>query len=154
MQPLIKYGLLNAIMGFLIGGLIAISVSGDGYEAFILIAPLSAFLTGSILWRLLVKDDGNFDIGRVIITGLLTGTISHYISFMFLNVALNLCYWTTGNCTDSLGGPPSSIGEMFTGAFTLSFFSLLFLGWLTAPGSVVIGLIVRNIEINKNVAQQ
>ena len=145
-----KYGLINALLGLAIGIFIAITSIGDDYFVFGIAAPIASFVTGGLAWKFLVKD--KFDSRKIFITGLLTGTISHYITFVLLSVGMNICYWTTGNCTDSLGGPPASILIMLTGGFAFSFFSLLFFGWLTVPYSIIIGLILKRIENRKNVA--
>lgn len=89
------------------------------------------------------------DTSQIVIVGLLTGTIAHYITFILLNIGLNICYWLTGGCTDSLGGPPPSIWFMLGGAFPLSCFSLLFCGWITVPCSILIGLILQRTKNNK-----
>jgi uncharacterized membrane protein YjjP (DUF1212 family) len=39
---------------------------------------------------------------------------------------------------------------MFGGAFLLSFFSLLFFGWLTVPYAIITGLILKRMEEKKN----
>jgi hypothetical protein len=143
----IKYGLLNSLIGLIIGTHTAITAIGDGYYVFGIAAPIAAFFTGGLLWRLIVKD--KLVTIRIVITGLLTGTISHYVTFMLLSIQSNICYWTSGGCTDSLGGPPASIMSMLTGAFGFSFFSLLFYGWITAPSSVIIGLILKWTENKK-----
>ncbi|MEO6902897.1 MAG: hypothetical protein ABI315_07060 [Bacteroidia bacterium] len=70
-----------------------------------------------------------------------------------INIGTNICYWTTGGCTGSLGDPPASIWSMLGGAFAFSFFSLLFFGWITVPCSVLIGLILKRINKRKNDAQ-
>jgi len=147
----IKYGLANAMVGLAVGLYIAVTAIGDGYHVFPIAAPLAAFIVGGILWNRIVKDE--FDTTKIVITGLLTGTISHYITFVLLSIGMNICYWTTGGCTGSLGDPPASILSMIGGAFAFSFFSLLFFGWITAPCSVIIGLILKRINKRKNVAQ-
>lgn len=142
-----SYGLLNAIIGFLIGAYVAFTAIGDGYYIFAIAAPLAFFLTGGLFWKLIVKK--TFHIVKILITGLLTGIISHYITFMVLSIGINICYWTTGDCTGPLGEAPPTIIDMITGAFTFSFFSLLFFGWITIPSSVFIGLILNRIKDNK-----
>ena len=151
MKTWIKYGLANAIIGLIVGLYIAISAIGDGYYVFPIAAPLAAFIVGGFLWTKIVKD-GN-DLTKIIITGLLTGTVSHYVTFVLLSIGMNICYWTTGECTRTLGDPPASILTMLGGAFAFSFFSILFFGWVTAPYSIIIGLIIKRFNKNKNVAQ-
>lgn len=146
-----KYGLLNSLIGLIIGVYIAITAIGNGYFVFGIAAPIAAFFTGGLFWKLIVRE--NWDSISIFITGLLTGTVSHYITFLLLSVGLNICYWTTGECTGSLGDPPASILSMLTGGFAFSFFSLMFFGWITAPSSIIIGMILKRYENKKNVAQ-
>lgn len=148
MKTWIKYGLLNSIIGLVIGVYLTFTSTGDGYFMFGIAAPIAAFLTGGFLWKIIVRN--KFDKTKIILTGLLTGTVSHYITFILLSIGMNICYQTTGGCTDSLGEPPAGILNMLTGAFILSFFSLLFFGWITAPASVIIGLILKRKENKQN----
>ena len=147
MKPWIKYGFLNALIGLLIGAYTAFTAIGNGYFVAAIAAPLAFFLTGGLLWKLIVKK--KIDVVQILITGLLTGTISHYITFIILGIGVNICYWTTGQCTGSLGEPPASIISMITGAFAFSFFSLLFFGWITTPASVIIGFFLKRLENKK-----
>ncbi|NEU06837.1 hypothetical protein GZH53_00795 [Flavihumibacter sp. R14] len=143
MKKWIKYGLINAVIGFIIGGAVATFAIGNGYYIFALAAPLAAFITGAFFWSAINKKPENYSTGRIILTGFLTGTVSHYITFILLSVGENICYWTTGGCTASLGGPPVSVLSMSTAAFAFCFFSLLFFGWLTVLLSVVAGFLVK-----------
>jgi hypothetical protein len=122
----IKYGIINAVLGLIVGIFLSLTAIGDGYYVFAVVAPISAFLTGGLFWKILVKNNASKI--KVIFTGLLTGIISHYITFVLLGIGANICYWSTGNCTDSFGDPPASIFLSLAGAFLLSFFSLLFFG--------------------------
>ena len=142
----------NAIIGVAVGIYIAISAIGDGYYVFPIAAPIAAFTVGGLLWNRIVKDE--FDTTKIVVTGLLTGTVSHYLTFVLLSIGMNICYLTTGGCTGSLGDPPASILSMLGGAFVFSLFSLLFFGWITAPYSVIIGLLIKKLNKSKNVAQQ
>jgi hypothetical protein len=150
MKTWIKYGLINALLGLIIGIYITITATGEGYFLYGISAPIAAFLTGGLIWKLIVKD--KFDRGKIIITGLLTGTISHYLAFLLVSILMNICYWTTGMCTGSLGEPPASIFSMLIGSFAFLFFSLLFFGWITVPYSLITGFILKKIENNKQVA--
>ena len=148
MQAWLKYGLINALLGLIVGVFLALTAIGDGYSVVLIAAPISAFLIGGLFWKLIIK--GKLTKTRVIVTGILTGTISHYLTFLLLGIGYNICYWTTGNCTDSFGEPPANILLMFGGAFLLSFFSLLFFGWLTVPYAIITGLILKRMEEKKN----
>ncbi|MFB6307276.1 MAG: hypothetical protein ABEH43_09870 [Flavobacteriales bacterium] len=141
MKPWVKYGLLNALIGVVIGLYIGVSAIGGGYFIFVIAAPLAAFVTGGALWRLFMKN--NINNIKVILMGLLTETVSHYIAFLLLFIGMNICFWTTGGCTGSANSPPPSISQMLLGGFGLSFFSLIFFGWITAPYSIIIGFIIK-----------
>jgi hypothetical protein len=138
-----KFGILNAAAGLLIGLYVQYTATGDGYFVFVAGAPLAAFLAGALFWKWLIRPDGPIAVGRVILVGLLTGTVSHYLAFLLVGIGMNLCYWTTGGCVGSLGDEPASIVAMLTGALGFSFFSLLFVGWISVPVSIAIGLILR-----------
>jgi len=143
----IKYGLANATIGFIIGLFLTFFASGNSYYVLSITAPLASFIVGGLFWQLMVRNIR--DTSQIVIVGLLTGTIAHYITFILLNIGLNICYWLTGGCTDPLGGPPPSIWFMLGGAFPLSCFSLLFCGWITVPCSILIGLILQRTKNNK-----
>ena len=55
----------------------------------------------------------------------MTGTVSHYLCWILLNIGMNICYWTTGNCTGSLGEPPAQIWEMLIYGIAMTGASLL-----------------------------
>ena len=148
MRTWIKYGLSNAFLGLIIGIYIAVIFIGDGYNAFIIASPIAAFFTGGIAWKRIMKDHLNPT--KIYITGIVTGTVSHYITFILISIGMNICYWTTGNCTGSLGDPPASIAVMLPGAFVFSFFSLLFFIWITVPYSILIGFIFKRNENKKS----
>ena len=144
MKTWIKFGIFNAIAGLLIGLYVAANATAEGYWLFAVAAPLAAFLTAEFFWKHLINPKVHCSVGRVVLVGVLTGTVSHYVAFMMLSIGQNVCFWATGGCTGSLGDPPASILTMLTGAFAFSFFSLIFLGWITVSASVVIGLLMRN----------
>lgn len=138
-----RFALYNAAMGLIVGILIAATAKADDHWLFIAVAPVAAFITGGLLWRLFIGEQRPVTVPRVLLTGLLTGTVSHYIAWLLLSVALNLTYWTFGIGGGSLNDPPAGVWEMLPGGFLYSFFSLLFYGWLTVPGAIVCGMLVR-----------
>src|ERR1035437_411400 len=94
----IKYGLLNAIIGLVIGSFVAINAIGSGYYIFIIAAPISAFLVGGFLWKFIMNEKSQSETGKIILIGIVTGTLSHYFTFVLSSIIMNVCYWTTGNC--------------------------------------------------------
>jgi hypothetical protein len=59
---------------------------------------------------------------------------------------MNICYWTFGGYTDSLGEPPASIVSIIGGSLLFSFFSLFMYGWITVPASIISGIIMLKIK--------
>ncbi len=147
MKTWAKYGLINSLLGLVIGIFVTITSLGGGYYSFIIVIPISMFLTGSLSWKFIIKDSN--DKSKVFITGLFTGTLSHYLTFVLVSIGMNICYWTTGNCTSSLNEPPESILNMLGAGFVYSFFSLIFFGWLTIIFSIATGHIILRSENKK-----
>ena len=139
----LKYSLLNSASGLLVGILVLGLATGDGYFMFPIAAAVAAFFTGGIFWRLINGNSKELKTGRVILTGILTGSVSHYICWILLSIAMNICYYTTGDCEDSLGAGPAPVSTMLAGGLVLSFFSLLLFGWLTVLVSTAIGFILK-----------
>lgn len=143
MSPSIKYGLLNSAVGLAVG-IIVMGISiGSGYSIFVIGAPIAAFLTSVLIWKIFDRLKLNLNPGRIIISGILSGSISHYFCWLLLSIGLNLCYAAGLGCTDSLGGPPASVIDMLTGALAFSIFSLMFFGWITIPAAIIIGFYIR-----------
>jgi hypothetical protein len=141
----IKYGILNSIIGIAVGIHLTLTAIGDGYYVFIFAAPLSIFVIGSVLWKLLIGTEKP-NILKVIVIGIVTGSLSHYFTFLFLSIIMNICYWTFDGFADSLGGPPASIVSMIGGSLLFSFFSLFMYGWITVPASIISGIIMLKIK--------
>lgn len=55
MQAWLKYGLINALLGLIVGVFIELTAIGDGYSVFVIAAPISAFLIGGLFWKLIIK---------------------------------------------------------------------------------------------------
>jgi len=143
-----KYGLLNSIVGFLIGIHLTFNSIGDGYWIYIIAAPLSAFFCGAFFWNLVTRKFKLNGEGRSSIVGILTGSISHYVCWILINFGMNICYWIFDNCKDSLGRPPAQIWEMLFYGIGMTGWSLLFYGWITIPSSIGIAIFVD--RFNKN----
>ena len=140
----LKYSLLNFAMGLLVGLLVWSTAIGDGYFIFPIGASIAAFVAGGLFWKIFNSNSKKLKTENIVLTGILTGSISHYFCFILLSIGMNICYLTTGKCIGSFGDPPTSVSSMLTGALAYSFFSLLFYGWLTIPVSIVIGLFLKN----------
>jgi len=57
--------------------------SGNGYYVLSITTPLASFIVGGLFWQLMVRNIR--DTSQIVIVGLLTGTIAHYITFILLN---------------------------------------------------------------------
>ena len=152
MRTWIKYALLNAALGLIIGSYVAVTAIGEGYEVLAVAAPLAAFIIAGLMWALLVKP--SWDSGRIVLAGLFTGSVSHYFTFLFMSVGINICYWTTGGCTGSMGEPPAGLVDSLLGAFGFSFFSLLIFGWITVPYAILSGFVLKRFKSKHNNASQ
>lgn len=143
MKSSLIFGLLNSIVGFLIGLQVFLLSIGDYYDMFVFAAPIAMFICGSLFWRFVFPSKSNYL--KVIIVGILTGTVSHYLCFILISIILKLCYLITGGCLDSMGNPPTSIGAMILGGWVLSFFSLILFGWKTVLGSISIAVVMKYV---------
>lgn len=146
MSNAIKFGTLNSIIGLILGIYIAYSAIGNGYWILAIGAPISAFVCGFYFWKQIFKQSTKNRNGKLILIGLLTGTVSHYLCWILLNIGMNICYWTTGNCTGTLGEPPAQIWEMLIYGIAMTGASLLFYGWITIPSSIGIGFLIYKIN--------
>ena len=137
----VKYGLINTLIGFVIGIFLAVIAIGSGYSIFIFAAPLAIFITGYYAWKLIVRPDSKTYI--FVLTGLLTGSVSHIVTFLIIGFLQLLCYLILGGCTNSLEDPPGNVFSLIPGSFFLSFFSLMLFGWITISFAIFTAFITR-----------
>mgnify|MGYP000692875966 CR=1 FL=1 len=143
-----KYGLFNSIVGLLIGIHLTFSSIGDGYWIYIIAAPLSIFFCGAFFWNYVTRKFKLSGEGRSSIIGVLTGSVSHYICWVFISIGMNICYLVFGNCKGSSGSPPAQIWEMMFYGIGMTGWSLILYGWITMPCSIGIAILVD--RFNKN----
>lgn len=132
-------GALCAAVGAGVGLYLGFMTGGGDYRWFPLPAGLAAFAAGATFWRLLAGRGGAPSIRRGVVAGSLAGLISHYLCWYLLILGSNVCHWTTGGCTSSLGEPPIDPINGLWGAAVLATGSLLVIGWLTIPAGALIG---------------
>src|SRR6187402_621112 len=108
MKPEIKFGLLNSIIGVIVGIFHNYISIGKGYEILIFCAPISIFITGTLSWKYIIKNP-DYKLEDLFPVSIITGTLSHPITFYLTLVYANICNWTTGGCTSSLGGKPINL---------------------------------------------
>ena len=137
MKPEIKFGLLNAIIGLIVGVFHTFTISTN-YKWLIVFAPISIFTVGVITWRVKTKNS-KYNLGNIVAISFITGTLSHPLTFYLICIYYNLSNCFTGNCNDSLGELPKNLILAIPTSFFLSLFSLLFYGWFTVLTSIIIG---------------
>ena len=138
LSPAVTYGLLNALVGFVVAFYVFTRAIGDGYEVLMLAAPLAMFCTGYLFWKATMKNE-EIKAWKIIFLGILVATTAHYLTWIFASVIMNFGYWLFGGFTDSFGNAPESIISMLVNGMAYSFFSILFVGWMTIAGSILCG---------------
>ncbi|MBI3813255.1 MAG: hypothetical protein HY279_02140 [Nitrospinae bacterium] len=146
---------LCAVGGILIGGHVAFfSVFSVNYTYIPVPAALAAFITSAFFWKLLVERsrEGVTKI-RAILAGSLSGLAAHYICWYIVFLLANVCYHLFGGCKSSLGEPPADPLSALVGAIGLTFFSLIFYGWVSVPAGALAGLFIalRHDKSNQKV---
>ena len=137
------FGVLNALVGVVVGAHLTITATGSGYWAFMVAAPIAAFITASIMWRSFLSDKEPIDTPYLFVIGLISGSASHYVTFVILGVAINVLYLIGAYEGDSLGNPPPNLLMVIAGSFATTLYSLLMYGWVTVPASILSGFIVK-----------
>jgi hypothetical protein len=132
-------GALCAAVGALTGGLVLASATGAGYAWLLVAAPAAAFATGKLLWWLLMERSGRSDTARGVLTGVIAGTVAHYLCWYLLIGGAFACHAVTGGCTASLGDAPMNPLQAVPAAALYSGISLVFYGWLTIPAGGLLG---------------
>ncbi|HNI96122.1 MAG TPA: hypothetical protein PL169_08650 [Leptospiraceae bacterium] len=139
------FGFICLIFGTLIGITVAYTSQGSGYELFPLYSGLSSFLTASFVYWFFCTRTGDFGEWKGAGAGALSGLIAHYFSWYLMLIGQNVCFHFFGGCRSSLNEPPMNVLYGLFGVFPLTFFSLIFLGWVTVPGGAVLGWIFNLI---------
>ena len=102
------------------------------------------FLVGGLLWKWIVRDKYH---ESVLITGILTGTLSHIITFVLITGISIIYQWITGsNITRDLF---EGITNVLSFIFYASLYSLMFFGIITVPYAIIAGVIIARITDNK-----
>lgn len=138
-QRSLAMGLLCAPVGILCGIYIWALATGEGYHLFPVYAGVAAFVTPFAFWWLLVARRAQATVRGGALAGALSGAVAHYVCWYLLILSRNACYWLWGGCRSSLGEPPIDPLNGLWGALALTFWSLLYLGWVTVPLAALIG---------------
>ena len=139
------FGLLCAPFGLAVGVFVAATATGTGYGAFALWAPLAAFFTSALLWRLLVERRRRGVVVRrrwiAALAGAVSGALSHWLCWYLLLLWSNVTYWLAGTPTSSLGEPPVDPITALAAALVFSAWSLAFFGVVTVPAGAGLAVI-------------
>ena len=141
MKKSLAYGLLCIPIGLAVGIHLTVSALGDGYNVFIIAAPLAILLTGMLCWKIIMA---RLTYPRALLTGLLTGTLSHWLCWYML---LFIFYFIPSGTFSDRINPLKAIEA----AAIYSFYSILFYGLFTAGLSAAAALFPtkRYKEISK-----
>lgn len=143
-------GLLFTPVGIGVGTYVALTAIGEGYQWFPLYAGIAAFVTATILWRLLIERKQKYTTLSGIAVGALIGSVSHYVCWYLQILVANLWYAFFGTGASSLGDPPMDLLTAIPAAFTFSAWSWFFFGWLTIPaGGIIGGVFCRYLRKNR-----
>jgi hypothetical protein len=132
-------GALCAAVGALTAALVLASATGAGYAWLLVAAPAAAFVSGKLLWWLLMERGDRSGTARGVLTGAIAGTVAHYLCWYLLIGASFACHAITGGCMGSLGDAPIDPLRALPAAALYSGISLVFYGWLTIPAGGLLG---------------
>lgn len=139
MSLAIKYGLGNTVSAIIVSAiLIAMNPSSSTIYGSLLTAPFAIFICGFFFWKFLVRGN-KYKRGRIALTGLLTGTVSHYLAFTLLHLGSVVCIFINPNCPTFPGVISEEIATSLDIIVSMSFYSIAIFGWLTVPFAVLFG---------------
>jgi hypothetical protein len=139
-------GALCAAVGALTAVVVLASATGAGYAWLLLAAPAAAFVTGKLLWWLLMERGGRSGTARGVLTGAFAGAVAHYPCWLLLLWASSACHAITGRCTGSLSDAPMNPLQAIPAAAVYAGISLVFYGWLTVPAGGLIGGLLATVR--------
>ncbi len=145
-------GLLCASVGALSGLYVSASAIGDGYGIFIVIAPIAAFLSGSLSWWVVMERVHSESLPRAALTGVLATIIGHYLCWYLIFFATFLSHTIT-KTHDAVSGAPLNPIEALSAAGIYSLFSLLFLGPATVTTGILISIAFTIAQRRKTLSQ-
>ncbi|GIX42032.1 MAG: hypothetical protein KatS3mg129_1765 [Leptospiraceae bacterium] len=137
---LVNYCTLNEIGAILLVFYINIIAEGKGYEIFFPAGMFSALLCSYVIGKLILKQP--LTEKKIIIAGILVGTISHYFAWLFASFFMTLCYFIWDGCKSSLNEPPIFFWDMLYMGFLYSFTSLIFFGWFSVSWAIASGFLI------------
>lgn len=133
----VSSGLYFGLAGLCCGFLIFSNAKGAGWEKMIYASALAAFLTGTLVWWILVDRSGSTSIWKGALAGGLTGLLAHPLAW-YVGIILNYFSGTKS----SLGDEPMNPLTGLWGALVFSLFSWLVVGWLTVLVGGLVGTLI------------
>lgn len=134
------FGLISALAGFLF----ITDSHGEGWEYLGVSTGIAGFLTAFLLSKLLIVKRNKYDGSTLVVTGLITGILSHWVHWYqslvanYINVKLFGAY---------MFGDPTHPVDALLAAVQLSLMSLLIFGWTAIP--LAIGALFLTKRITK-----
>ncbi|MDR1976318.1 MAG: hypothetical protein LBQ18_04945 [Campylobacteraceae bacterium] len=129
------FGTLLAPVGVIAAVLVSFMDLGmaEDWVSFLVYAPIAIFIAGFIFYPLL-STKKNLKYFSALIVGMLCGTLSHYICWVFMGLS------SASNFEEIL--------KTFIIGLVLTPFSLILLGWLTVLYSIIVAILyVKYIKI-------
>lgn len=135
----LKYGLINSVIGLIVG---IFHLQFNYQNGFLLIyfAPIAIFITGFVFWQTTsIKRKINGE--DAISLGVKVGGLSHVVCFILINNYLNLEGLITNLNYSTFIDLHLNQFTTIPIAFFLSFVSLFLYGWFTIGTSIIISIV-------------
>lgn len=145
-----RFAALFALVGLLVGRAVSWDAIGSGWALFPLYAVLAGFVTAFALWQRLIGARPSVRRRRALVTGALTGLLSHPLCWWLLILGANIDHLLFGTVS-SLGEPPMNPLQGLVGALGYSLFSLYLVGWLTVLAGVLLAWLVWRTGASRSV---
>ena len=133
-----EMGLACSIVGMAAGASIAFIAPGLGYRWFMVAAPLAAFLSGCLLWLLLVVRPAAFTWQRGACAGAFASVLAHYLCWYLMLAGTYLAELAVRPALSAGQGAPNLI-QAVAAAGVFAAWSLALTGWLTLPVGALLG---------------
>lgn len=106
----------------------------NDYLVMAIAAPFSAAFIGTVSWTIFTSFGKRINIWKGIVTGILAGSVSHYLTWYASIIVLYL-----QKSVSSLGEPTVGPIDGIWASLIMTFFSLAVIGWITIPLGAAIG---------------
>lgn len=124
----VKFGLACLPVGVGFGLFFSLNAIGKGWEWLPLFSSLSAFIAGSLMWKLLMNNRP-LTYKRCALTGFSSALLGNFLTFYIMIMTAYLCYLFFGNCRGSLGDVPMNPIQAVVGALAYSTVGLFIGTW-------------------------